>query len=59
MRTRDIVIGRRALVQTGVGTKEHVKIKAINKVTDRVIIRLSNGELTEINAEYIIKDFKS
>lgn len=59
MKAVDIVVGRRALVQSGADIKEHAKIKGINKDSGMVIVSLSNGEITEINPEYIIKDFKS
>lgn len=52
-----IIIGHRVLVQSGADTREHAKIKGINKENGKVIIMLSNGEITEMAPEYILKDF--
>lgn len=57
MNVSEIIVGNRVLVQSGAETKEHAQVKGINRENGLVIIRLSNGELTEIHPQFILKDF--
>lgn len=58
MNYSEIIVGHRVLVQSGAEIKEHAKIKGIT-ADGRVIVILSNGEITEMAPEYILKDFGS
>lgn len=57
MNVSEIIVGNRVLVQSGAEVREHAKIKGINKDNGKVILLLSNGEITEMTPEYILKDF--
>lgn len=56
MNYSEIIVGNRVLVQSGAEVKEHAKIKGITD-DGQVIVILSNGEITEMASEYILKDF--
>lgn len=55
MRIDKIVVGNRVLLQSGESVKEVAQVKGI--ASDRVIVKLSNGDITAVSPEYIIKDF--
>lgn len=57
MTTNDIMVGHRVLVQSGAEVREHAQIKGINKENGLVIVKLSDGNITEIHPQYIIKSF--
>ena len=56
MNISGIIIGDRVLVQSGPEIKEHAQIKGINK-DNLIIVKLSNGEITEICPQFILKSF--
>lgn len=58
MNVTEITIGGHALIQTNANTQEHAYIKAVNKENGLLIVRLSNGVMTEIHPQYVIKMFK-
>lgn len=51
----NIFVGHHVLAQTGANTLEHVQVKGINK--GKVIVKLSDGNIVEIEPQYIIKSF--
>lgn len=55
MNLTEVKIGSRALVRTAPEQEEHAYIKAINN--GLIVVRLSDGSLTEIHPQYIIKHF--
>ena len=57
MNFSEIVIGERALAQVSANTREIVEIKGVNDESGLVIVRLSDGKITEIHPQYIIKTF--
>lgn len=57
MNIKDIIVGDRVLLQTSEFVKEVAQIKGINMDNGLVIVKLSNGDITEINPQYIIKTF--
>lgn len=57
MKLEEIVVGDYVLLQSAPFTKEHALIKSTNPETGKVIVRLSNGQISEIAPEYIIKSF--
>ena len=57
MNISEIIIGDRVLVQSGPEIKEHAQIKGINKENGLIIVRLSNGEITEMCPQFILKSF--
>ena len=54
----EITIGNRVLVQTSEFVREVAQIKGINKENGLVIVRLSDGNITEMHPQYILKDFE-
>lgn len=59
MTIKEIIVGHRVLVQSGAEIREHALIKGINMNNGLVIVKLSNGEIAEMNPMYILKDFGS
>lgn len=57
MNISEIIIGDRVLVQSGPEIKEHAQIKGINRENGLIIVRLSNGEITEMCPQFILKSF--
>ena len=57
MNVTEIIVGNRALVQTSEFVREVAQIKGINKDNGLVIVRLSDGNITEIAPQYVIKMF--
>lgn len=57
MNVSEVVIGDRVLLQSSESVKEIAHIKGINKENGLVIVRLSNGDITEVHPQYIIKSF--
>lgn len=57
MKTEDIIIGDRVLVQSGRATTEHAQIKGVNKENGKLIVRLSDGRILEMDSQYILKSF--
>lgn len=56
MTTDQIIIGHRVLVQSGIETREHAIVKGLNG--NKAIVKLSDGNIVEINPMYILKDFE-
>ena len=52
-----IIVGDRVLLQPSEYVREIAYIKGINKENGLVIVKLSNGDITEIAPSYIIKSF--
>lgn len=57
MNITELVIGDRAIAQSGASMREVVEIKGVNEETGLAIIRLSDGRITEIHPQYILKSF--
>lgn len=57
MNYNEIIIGHRVLVQSNADTREHAQIKGIND-NGLVIVKLSNGDITEVHPQFILKDFE-
>ena len=57
MTISEIVIGDRVLVQTSESVKEIAYIKEVNEKDGLVIVKMSNGDITDIAPQYIIKSF--
>lgn len=57
MTVNEIIVGDRVLVQSAPETKESAQIKGINKENGLIIVRLSNGGITEMCPQFILKSF--
>ena len=57
MNISELIVGDRVLVQSGRELREHAQIKDINKENGLVVVRLSDGVVTEIHPQYILKSF--
>ena len=58
MNANNIIVGDRVLVQSAPETKEHARIKGINKDNGLIIVKLSNGDITEMCPQFILKSFR-
>lgn len=56
MNLSEIVIGDRVLVQSGEFIKEVAKVKAFLD-NGLVLVKLADGNFSEINPQYILKSF--